>query len=467
VSKTFPDVTEAEWRTLVARSLGGGRRLADLTAISDDGIAVGPIYGQRASGGIVAGRPPGRWSVVQRVDLPTMESAIAQIGADLGAGADAIDLVFATSPNAYGGGLAQPGEAELAPLVAALPRGKIVIRVDAGEATADIAGRILAIANRRADAIDLTPAFDPIAALAATGQFTRPYDTVAGEVSANAARLEQAGHPGLAAIADGRLWHTAGASEVQELAATVAAFVAYLRLFTERGIPLGGAACRIGVTLAADADQFLTIAKFRAARKLLGQVIASAGLPPTPIAIHAESAWRMMSRRSPHINILRTTVAAFGAGIGGADSIAVLPFDSPNGIPDAFARRLARNTHTILIEEAHLARVEDAGAGSGAIEALTDALAERAWAKFRSIEAAGGLLAVVRNGTLQREVGEMREARLQRIASHQTELVGASIYPDPGETPSSMVPTLAVQRPASHDAVESLIFSRLSEPFEG
>ena len=115
--------------------------------------------------------------------------------------------------------------------------------------------------------------------------------------------------------------------------------------------------------LAADADQFLTIAKFRAIRKLWARVEQACGLAPAPTYVAAETAWRMMTRRDPYVNILRSTVAVFAAGLGGADAITVLPFTAALGLPDAFARRIARNTQLVLLEESNLAKVSRSGGG--------------------------------------------------------------------------------------------------------
>ncbi|MBQ0818795.1 methylmalonyl-CoA mutase, partial [Microvirga sp. HBU67558] len=123
--------------------------------------------------------------------------------------------------------------------------------------------------------------------------------------------------------------------------------------------------------LVADADEFLTVAKLRALRRLWARVEQACGLEPKPIRLHAETAWRMTTRRDPWVNILRTTIAAFSAGIGGADAITVLPFTAALGLPDAFARRIARNTQLILLDESNLARVADPAAGAGGFETLT------------------------------------------------------------------------------------------------
>ena len=94
----------------------------------------------------------------------------------------------------------------------------------------------------------------------------------------------------------------------------------------------------------------------------------------------------MMTRRDPYVNMLRTTIAAFSAGIGGADAVTVLPFTAALGLPDRFARRIARNTQLLLLEESNLAKVADPAAGSGGIEDLTEKLCRAAWALFQEIE---------------------------------------------------------------------------------
>ncbi len=183
--------------------------------------------------------------------------------------------------------------------------------------------------------------------------------------------------------------HAAGGSEAQELAFALAAAVAYLRALEQGGIALDDARGFIYFRLAADQDQFLTIAKFRAVGKLWARIEEACGLAPRPTFVAAETAWRMMTKRDPHGNIVRGTIAALGAAVGGADAVTVLPFSAALGLPDAFARRIARNTQTILIEEANIHRVADPAAGSGAIEALTDALCDAAWKLFQEIEREG------------------------------------------------------------------------------
>ena len=182
--------------------------------------------------------------------------------------------------------------------------------------------------------------------------------------------------------------------------------------------------------LAADADQFLTIAKFRALRKLWARVEQACGLAPVPAYVAAETAWRMMTRRDPYVNILRSTVAVVAAGLGGADAITVLPFTAALGLPDGFARRIARNTQLILLEESNLAKVSDPAAGSGGIEDLTQQLCAAAWSLFQEIEKAGGAAAALEQGLIQSKVAATRAEREKNVARRRDALTGTSEFPD-------------------------------------
>ena len=222
-------------------------------------------------------------------------------------------------------------------------------------------------------------------------------------VAAVAADLARRGFKGPFAVADGRVVHNAGGSEAQELAFALAAAVAYLRAFEAGGIALDAARRMIAFRLTADADQFLTIAKFRAMRRLWARVEESCGLAPAPAFVEAETAWRTMTRDDAYVNILRATIAVFSAGVGGADAITVLPFTAARGLPDRFARRVARNTQLVLLDEAGIAHVADPTAGAGWSEDLTGKLCRAAWTLFQEIEAAGGAAAALEQGLIQTE----------------------------------------------------------------
>ncbi len=442
----FATVTEADWRTAVSRSNKGG----DIgpVALSDEGIAIGPIYRRVAGVEPVIARTPGRtWRIVQRIDAAEAREALALCGDALAGGANGVALVFAETVHPLG----SPMPAEAAAAIAAgletmLPADGTLLSIDAGPRTPDIAPAFAGIAA------ECSLAFDPVAAVAAAWP---------GDVPAMAATLAGLADSikGTLALADGRIWHAAGASEAQELAVVLATVIQHLRLLDAAGMAPADAAARIGVALAADTDQFLTIAKFRAMRLLLARALEAADIAAT-LPIHAETAWRTMSRREPRMNVLRATGAAFAAAIGGADSMTVLPFDALGGQGSAAGRRLALNTQLVIAEESELARFADPAAGSGAVEALTDALAEKAWARFQAIEAEGGILTSLASGTVQREIAATRAARLARIASGAVEMIGVNAFVADADAPLS-----AGGGPAA-TADGALVFARLAEEAE-
>jgi methylmalonyl-CoA mutase len=176
----------------------------------------------------------------------------------------------------------------------------------------------------------------------------------------------------------------------------------------------------------------------------------------------------MMSRRDPHVNMLRTTIAVFSAGVGGANAIAALPHTAALGLPDPFARRIARNIQLLLLEESNLWRVNDPAAGSGGIEDLTEKLAAAAWALFQEIEQAGGAAAALETGLIQRKVVVTRARREQAVAQRRDALTGASDYPLLSETPAEVLDVKPAPASSPPVAMKYLPLPpmRLAEPFE-
>lgn len=142
-----------------------------------------------------------------------------------------------------------------------------------------------------------------------------------------------------------------------------------------------------------------------------------------------------MSQRDPWVNMLRTTVAGFAAGAGGADSVTILPFDAALGVSDDFARRIARNTQILLKEEAYVSRVTDPAGGSWYVETLTEQLAQAAWEEFQSIEGRGGIAAVLSDGSLAAEIEASWAERQKNVARRKDALTGVSEFPNIAETP--------------------------------
>lgn len=249
-----------------------------------------------------------------------------------------------------------------------------------------------------------------------------------------------AGSPGMRAITlDGPAFHNRGANAAWELAGVIAAATDYLRLLTDAGLGIAEAFGQISFRLVADDDQFMTIAKFRTARRLWSRVAEVLGQPDSGTTrLHAVTSLPMMTQRDPWVNMVRTTIAAFGAGVGGADSVQVLPFDVaiPGGFPGVradFARRIARNTQLLLLEESHIGRVLDPAGGSWFVEDLTETLAAQAWSHFQEIESLGGFRRAHDHVAAQIEAVRLRRAG--DVAHRRTAVTGVSEFPNLNEPP--------------------------------
>ena len=304
---------------------------------------------------------------------------------------------------------------------------------------------------------------DPMGALAAQGVPAQDWKEASRRFGDIVVRLSK-DFTGPFVEADGRVYHDGGMTPAQELGAVLATAVEYLRLLASR-LEDDKSAQAIGITLAADADMFTALAKFRAARLLWRQVAVSCGLPDAPLRLHGESSYRMMTKQEPQANLLRNAAAIFAAGLGGADSISILPFSLALGLPDRFARRMACNAQSILIHEANLHRVGDAAAGSGYMDRLTQALAEKAWQFFQEIESRGGLRAAVTGGFIQQCALSAREKRDLEIRSGKRTIIGVTAYALKDKAGTSI-------KPAERETFEPVAGShaldarRDSEPFE-
>ncbi len=399
LARDFAPADEAAWKALVEEALKGAP-FASLRSKTYDGIAIEPLYGRPSQASRVEGRAAGQpWAVMQRIDLPDPAAANKQILDDLNNGANGLTLVFQGAIGDYGYALPATGAAISTALDDIHLEAGVAVDLDLGRSSKDAAGLLATLVKARGLAprsVAIRFGFNPLGAIATTGESPKLWPDIAANFARLVSDLAAQDFTGPFAVADGRIIHAAGGSEAQELAFALGSAVDYLRALEQGGIALDAARRFIYFRLAADQDQFLTIAKFRAIRKLWARVEEACGLKALPAFVAAETAWRMMTKRDPHGNIVRGTIAALSAAVGGADAVSVLPFSVALGVPDAFARRIARNTQTILIEEANIHRVADAAAGSGAIEALTDALCAKAWSLFQDIERAGGVANALR-----------------------------------------------------------------------
>ena len=447
----FPEASRGQWQQLVegvlrkagATDVSGEQAEAALSTALQDGLSARPLYtaeddhaaepglpgfppfvrGGRAQGSAVDG-----WEIRQRHFDPDPGRANQAVLADLENGVNSLWLTLG------GGGLP----------VAALPellRGVypelVSVVLDAGAEFPDAAEQLFALyAERGIAAGDAggNLGADPLGLLARTGRAQDTARLLAAAVEL-ASRCDRE-LPGVRALAvDATAYHDAGASAAQELGCGLATGVAYLRELTAAGLSERAAAGQLEFRWAATADQFLTIAKLRAARRLWARVCQVSGVPAEQSAQrqHAVTSAVMMTERDPWVNILRTTLACMAAGVGGADAVTVLPFDAALGLPDAFARRIARNTQSVLLEESHLGRVIDPAGGSWYVEQLTDELAHAGWAWFQEVERAGGQQAALGSGLVREQIAATWAEREDDLAHRREPVTGVSEFPNLAE----------------------------------
>ncbi|MBI1867893.1 MAG: methylmalonyl-CoA mutase [Methylocystis sp.] len=471
----FPHADAARWRKIVEHALKGAA-FDQLISKTYDGIAIDPLYARaRAPGPRALRANAGRWTILARVDHADLDAANRLALDDLEGGADGLHIVFAGAQGAYGGGLTDDSDEAIAHLFEN-------IRLDYGIPAAiefsprapNAAGAMIRLLDRahiEPSIARVAFGFDPLGAQALHGFLPTPWQEHAKAFAEQVKSAAKAGLTFGTMTADARVIHAAGGAEAQELGFALAAALCYLRALDDAGTGLETARGLLSFRLAADADEFVGVAKFRALRHLWARVEASCKLTPAPIHIHAETAWRMMTRRDPWGNLLRATLAAFAAAIGGADAVTVLPFTQALGAPDAFARRLARDTQLVLEEEAHIHVVEDPVSGAGGFEALTEALCERAWSVFQEIEAEGGLAAALAKGSLQARVAETAARRARAVARAREAIVGVNQFPDIGEAAVAVLAPYDATRltalaPADARRSPPLAPRRLAEPFE-
>ena len=469
------------WRGLVEKALKGADFDKRLVARTADGLTIKPLYTRADALVATAGAAPGfspftrgtgipteghGWQIHQRVTAADPGEANTVILEELEGGASGIVLQTA-APGQHGLSLNSAADITAALVGVHLDFAPVALEPGFdGIKTARMFLKALAELQPKAgDAVSRLNV-DPLGSFARFGTAGTAIDTALTAAVALAADAAKAPVPLTAVLVDARVPHEAGASEAQELAYLAASLVAYLRAFEAAGVAAPEAFKQIAFALAVDTDLFLTAAKIRAARTIIARIAEASGASPATMHITATTSGRMMAKRDPWTNMLRTTAACAGAVFGGADAVTVLPFTFALGLPDRFARRIARNTQLVLQEESSLGRVVDPVGGSWYVESLTSDLANTAWTQFQEIEKQGGLVAALKAGTLQAEIARVAEARTQAVAKGRQELTGVSVFPRPGEDGVTVASAPAAPPAPDGGEARPLVPHRLAEPFE-
>jgi len=469
LAEGFPPATREAWSTLVEKTLKGqplpeaqvgGVSIKALYTASDSGASVVPILQARD-----AERP---WDVRTSITHPAPAQANAEALADLEGGAASILLRVDPTGEA---GIAIGSAEAMARVLEQVEPELATIALDAGF-LGPRAADWLGAAAKASPAAKLAFHLDPFSALAEAGASPGPLEAHLISAATVAARLTETYPNASLFLASGRVVHEAGGEAALELGFMAAASVAYAKALVRAGLSMDVAFKRIALGLAADQDYFLTIAKVRAARAIWDRIVEACGVS-APAGVEARSSARMLSRMDAWTNMLRLTVAGFGAAAGGADAIVLGTFTDALGHPGELARRQSRNAQLVLMDEAGLGRVTDPAGGAWAIEALTDQLARAGWAAFQAIEAEGGLLASLSSGRIAAEAAASLEARRAALADKTNKMIGVTVFPstDPTPTPVETIAAIGVDAPSPRlpgpdSRCAPLKPVRLAEPFE-
>lgn len=241
-------------------------------------------------------------------------------------------------------------------------------------------------------------------------------------------------------LADAEPFHDAGAHAALELGLLLAATAHALRAHQDRAAPaalFSATAWRLPM----ERDFFGGVVKLRAARLVWSALIVACGAAPPPPFLHACGSRRTLTRRDPHSNLVRATVQAAAAAVGGADAISLPAFDEAGGAASPAGRRLARNVALVVEHEARLLEVQDPAGGSAHVEERSEALARAAWEEFRALEAAGGVAAALADGRLRARLDAEWRRRAERLRSGEEVLIGVNRHAAPtrGADPAPLV----------------------------
>lgn len=455
LQSTFSAVSRAAWERALAQSLAPERLEAALRRSAEDGLAFNTLYTRAdwpagrsglpglmpfTRGRLSAGKARAAWDIRAVVDHPEIAAAKALLAAERAGGAESLALRVDLSPASVRAARAEGpwglrlfslsdlealfGDAEPLPLA-----------LDAGALSLPLGLALVAWAEKRKARLRAALHCDPLSTLAASGSLAGGLESALATLGA-LARFAASLDMDVAAVGiDTRVYHLAGASEAQEIALALATGAQYLRALEAVGLALEEALPQFRFVFAADSRFFRSLCKLRAFRLCWARLAEACGAAGglRGACLWAETSFRDLSRRDPHVNIVRGVAGCFAAALGQADAITVRPFDEAYGVPSLFARRLARNTSHVLAEEGGLARVLDPAGGAWALESMTEAMAERAWVLFQDLERAGGMAKALMSGKVAALLAETAKRRADAVAAGALPLTGVTLFPDPDE----------------------------------
>ncbi len=465
IQDEFPPVDYDQWRALVEQSLAGAPFEKKLVTHTYEGLDIQPVYTRRdelpgedpmgfpglehcVRGATPLGSVRNGWDLRQEFSDPRLAESNQAILNDLRGGVTSLQLRLDRSaqsgkdagPTANQFDMRQAGLLvysvdDLDQLLAGVHLDMVPIALEAGAAFMPAASMLLGLWQRRQ--IDPQQAqaalnADPLGTLARDGSLPIPLD-MAISLMADLSKHIDGGYPQVRAVGvDTAVYHDAGATAAQDIAFAAATGLEYMRALQKAGFTPARAASQMLFHLSLGTHHFMAIAKLRAMRWVWTRIVEACGSPPSSnaIRIHARTSRRVLTQHDPYVNLLRNSVAVFAAGIGGADAITSVPFDDAVGLPDAFSRRVARNSVLVLQDEAQLHRVLDPAGGSWFLDRLTDQLAHAAWKLLQEIEAGGGMRSALCSNWVAEQLDQAHAARAKDIALRKQGITGISEFPN-------------------------------------
>ncbi|WP_310000100.1 methylmalonyl-CoA mutase family protein [Caulobacter segnis] len=460
---------------LVEKTLKGQSFEDTLTTATPDGVTIQPLY--TAKDGVAVARDlrlrdaERPWDLRVRAAHPDPARVAKDVLTDLEGGAASVLLQLDPSGE---NGIAVGSADDLAKALSGVLLDLAPVALDAGFLGPKAADWLGALAKAAPNA-PLAFHLDPLTAFMRAGSSHGPIESHVFNAATVATRLASTYAKASLFLATGRATHEAGGSNVEELAAMTAAALAYAKALTRSGLSTREAFDRIVLGVSLDGEYFTGVAKLRAAKALWARLTEACGVSVSA-KIEARSSRRMLAKADAWTNLLRLTSAGFAGAVGGADAIVLDAFTDAIGLPTAFARRQARNTQLVLMEESNLGRVADPAGGAWYLDSLTDQLARAAWNDFQAIEAAGGIIKALESGFVASGVAKTRAAQETAFADKTRKILGVTVFPNADDkTPEVETPDPAafavaapdVRLPGPDSKCAALTPIRFAAAFEG
>ena len=467
--------TRARWMALVEKTLKGQSFDEALTVTTPDGLTIQPLY--TAEDGVAVARdlrardPERPWDLRVRADHPDPARVAKDVVTDLEGGA--ASTLLQLDPTGADG-VAVGSLENLSTALSGVMLDLAPVALDAGFLGPKAADWLGALAKAAPNA-PLAFHMDPLTAFAQTGVSPGPIESHVFNAATVGSRLAQTYAKASLFLATGRAAHEAGGSNTEELAMMTASALAYAKALVRSGLSTEDAFGRVVLGVSLDGEYFTGVAKLRAAKAMWARLTGACGVNVVP-RIEARSSRRMLAKADAWTNLLRLTSAGFAGAVGGADAIVLDAFTDAIGLPTAFARRQARNTQLVLMEESHLGRVADPAGGAWYLDSLTDQMARAAWGGFQAIEGAGGIIKALESGLVADAVAATRASQEAAFADKRRKILGVTAFPNaddrpPGvETPDAAAFAVAapdVRLPGPDSHCPALTPVRFAAAFEG